>query len=143
MNKGDKIDSTWPRLAVSVVLWREGRVLLVRRRQGAASGRWAFPGGKVERGERLTAAAKRELFEETSIEGEIEKRLDVVEILERDGGGKFLHHFVLIVFAARFLAGAAKPSDDALEARFFRPDELATLDLTPESARLAASGPQD
>ncbi|POA81039.1 hypothetical protein C1882_26240 [Pseudomonas sp. FW305-E2] len=48
-----------------MICLRSGRVLLVRKK----SGKWNFPGGAIEPGESPVAAARRELQEETSIEG--------------------------------------------------------------------------
>lgn len=58
-----------PALTVDVVLFRvdEGlaRVLLIQRKHEPFAGKWAFPGGFVDEGETLKAAAGRELKEET------------------------------------------------------------------------------
>ncbi len=51
--------------AASACVWRNGRVLLARRGKTLGKGTWAFPGGKLERGETALAAAHRELLEET------------------------------------------------------------------------------
>jgi len=60
-----------PLLAADVViLAREAdslQVLLVRRRYPPFAGRWAIPGGLVEAGEPIVAAARRELWEETGL----------------------------------------------------------------------------
>ena len=53
--------------AVSVALLRGNRLLLVRRGQAPSRGFYAFPGGRVEPGEALEAAARRELAEETGL----------------------------------------------------------------------------
>ena len=54
--------------AVVAVVIREEEVLLVRRAKSPNKGRWGFPGGKIEFGESLKAAAIRELKEETGCE---------------------------------------------------------------------------
>lgn len=61
-----------PALTVDIVLLRSGKsgekVLLIQRKHAPFEGRWAFPGGFVDEGEKLKAAARRELREETSLE---------------------------------------------------------------------------
>ena len=62
---------TWldPKLAVAVLIVREGRVLLGRRAPGSReAGRWSLPAGFVERGEVVESAAAREVREETGID---------------------------------------------------------------------------
>ncbi len=45
-------------------------------------------------------------------------------------------HYVLIDYAARWIGGEPTAGDDATEARFFSPDDLAGLDLWPETLRV-------
>ena len=57
---------------VAGLLWRDGRVLICQRdAHGAFPGKWEFPGGKVEAGEKPEEALRRELFEELGINAEI------------------------------------------------------------------------
>jgi len=59
------------------VVVHDGKVLLVKIKR---SGKYWFPGGAVELGEELEAAAKREVREEAGIEIEVEKFLDFKEV---------------------------------------------------------------
>ena len=56
-----------PRLAVLAVVLRGEQVLLVRRANPPDAGLWGYPGGKVDWGETVEAAALRELAEETGL----------------------------------------------------------------------------
>lgn len=56
------------RLSASIVLWRGGEILVMKRAGGFSAGGWFIPGGHVEQGERPGEAAARELQEETGIE---------------------------------------------------------------------------
>jgi 8-oxo-dGTP diphosphatase len=62
-------------LVVCAVVFKEGRVLLARRKSGGLKGFWEFPGGKIESEESETEAIKRELLEELSMKVEVQKRL--------------------------------------------------------------------
>jgi len=54
------------------LVWKDGRVLIDRRRRdGLLGGLWEFPGGKIQRGETHAAALRRELREELAIEAEV------------------------------------------------------------------------
>ncbi|MGA9328164.1 MAG: NUDIX domain-containing protein, partial [Bradyrhizobium sp.] len=60
-----------PQLAVSAAIFREGKILLVRRARSPAKGFYSLPGGRVEFGETLHAALHREIAEETALRIEI------------------------------------------------------------------------
>jgi 8-oxo-dGTP diphosphatase len=55
------------RVGVAVIVQREDKVLMGLRKGSHGKGDWAFPGGHLEVGEKVTEAASRELFEETGI----------------------------------------------------------------------------
>ena len=78
-------------LSASVVLWRGGEMLVMKRgAAGFAGGGWFIPGGHVEDGERPVEACARELFEETGIVVEA-SALRLVEIMSYEAGGAMAH----------------------------------------------------
>lgn len=95
----------------------EPGVVLIRRKNPPQG--WALPGGFVDYGESLEAAAVREAREETSLDVELVRQFHTYSDPSRDPRG----HTVSTVFIARAL-GAPAGADDAMEARIFRPDEL-------------------
>ena len=125
-----------PLLGVSMLVRRNGAVLLVRRGKPPSQGLWSLPGGKVEFGERLEAAAMRELREETGIAVDALERIDMAEIIGRDAAGAANWHAVLVVFAGRYAGGEVRAGDDAAEARWVTRAELAGLALTEDSLRV-------
>ena len=123
-----------PLLGVSVALWRDGTVLLAQRGKPPLAGLWSLPGGLVEVGERLAAAASRELEEETGVTGALAGIADWHEVIIRDQAGAVERHFVLAVFAGRWRAGEARAQGDAKAVRWARPEELAGLEMTEGTA---------
>ena len=113
--------------AVSVALKRNETLLLVKRANEPAKDQWAFPGGRVERGEKLEAAARRELLEETGMEaGELGIHVELL-----------LGKYHLTVFQGDALAGEPVAHDDALEAGYFSLRDIDTMDAT-ESTKACA-----
>lgn len=119
-----------PFLAASVCVVREGRVLLAARGRPPLKGVFTLPGGLVETGETLADAALRELEEEVGVRAEIVGFVGPVEVIERDEEQRTKHHFVILAHAARWVAGEGQTGDEALEVRWLRPEELASVRTT-------------
>jgi 8-oxo-dGTP diphosphatase len=130
-----------PLLAVSVAIWKGSRVLLVHRARPPLAALWSFPGGLVEAGEKLEEAAIREVKEEAGIEIEIVEPIDRAEVIRRDDKGAVERHYVIIVFAGRFVAGEAMAGDDADAVAWVDVSELGGYELTPDTARILKRGP--
>ena len=132
-----------PVAAAGVVCFRGDEVMLVRRGKPPLEGQWSLPGGRIEWGERATDAALREFKEETGCEAELIGLIDVVDaVLARRQASDSppWGHYVLIDYAARWRSGAPRGGDDALEARFFSPAEIAALGLWGETIRVIDAG---
>ena len=130
-----------PVLAVSVALWSGDRALLVRRARPPLASVWSLPGGVVEIGERLDEAAAREVREETGLDVEIVEVIDRAEVIRRDEHGRIERHYVIIVFAGRFLSGQLQAGDDADAVRWVDLSEIADYEVTPDTARIVRRGP--
>jgi ADP-ribose pyrophosphatase YjhB (NUDIX family) len=120
-----------PILAVSAAIMRDGKVLIVRRAAGLATGIYTLPGGVVEAGETLTEAVIREVQEETGLSIEPVTLAGYREMIARDKEGKIARHFVIACFAARWLSGEPVPDlSEISEAIWRHPDELNSLKTT-------------
>lgn len=126
-----------PVAAVGVACFRDDAVLLIRRGTPPRLGEWSLPGGRIEWGETVRAAAARELLEETGVEAEILGLVDVVDgLFDPDQGPERGRHFVLIDFVAVWRQGAPRAGDDAAAAAFVPLVELEALGLWSETLRV-------
>jgi len=123
--------ATRPVVGVGAIVLDGHSVLLVKRAHEPLKGQWSLPGGKVELGETLEAAAAREVREETGLEIEVGPIVQVLDRIDRDPAGAVLHHFVLVDFAGRPLGGTLCCASDAAEARWVRVGELAAYAVAP------------
>jgi 8-oxo-dGTP diphosphatase len=128
-----------PFLAVSAAIVRDGKVLLVRRAREPAVTLFSLPGGVVEVGETLTEAAIREVREETTLTIEPVALAGYREAITRDTAGRIERHFVILPFAARWIAGEPRLNEELSEARWLRPAEIAGLPTTPGLAEIVAA----
>ncbi|MFI7586872.1 NUDIX domain-containing protein [Spongisporangium articulatum] len=116
--------------ASALVLDDAGRVLLQQRRD---NGLWALPGGAVDPGESVGAAAAREACEETGYDVE---PLYVVGVYSDPRhvfvypGGEARQEFVVCV-ACRLVGGALAVSEESREVGWFTPSELEALTMHP------------
>lgn len=112
-------------MGVGVVVVDDGRILLIQRGNEPQKGLWAVPGGKVEYGETMRSAARREAAEETGLEVDVGDVVWVGEVIEAG------FHLVLIDFGASVTGGELEPGDDASDARWVPLEEAAEYPLTP------------
>jgi 8-oxo-dGTP diphosphatase len=125
-------------LAVSAAIFRDGRILLVRRARAPAKGAYSLPGGRVEFGEALHTALTREIDEETALRVEIVGLAGWREILPATGGGG---HYLIMSFAARWTAGEPRLNDELDDFKWLAPDALGDLKVTDGLGQiLAAAG---
>jgi ADP-ribose pyrophosphatase YjhB (NUDIX family) len=120
---------------VSIAVFKERSVLLVKRKTTPFAGLWSLPGGKVQPGEAPRAAVARELKEETGIEADIEGIADIVSIAAKDASGGSAR-YRLTVFYGRYAGGSLEAGSDAQAAEWRRLDDIETLPLTQGTAAL-------
>jgi ADP-ribose pyrophosphatase YjhB (NUDIX family) len=116
-----------PQLAVSAAIFRDNRILLVRRARSPANGLYSLPGGRVEFGESLHAALHREVAEETALAIEIIELAGWREVLPGTAGGG---HYLIMSFAARWVAGEPVLNHELDDFDWRAPDAMSDLPLT-------------
>jgi 4-nitrophenyl phosphatase len=125
-----------PRVAVGAVVMNEGQVLLVKRGKPPSEGLWAIPGGSVELGETLQAAAEREILEETGIRIKAGDPVYIFDAIQKDGEGRVRFHYVIVDLMADYLKGQAQAGDDAHEVRWIRPTDMNALPMSGKTVDL-------
>jgi len=116
-----------PQLAVSAAIFRDDRILLVRRARSPARGYYSLPGGRVEFGETLHAALHREVDEETALKIEIVGLAGWREVVPGASGGG---HYLIMSFAARWTSGEPVLNDELDDFRWLAPDAIGDLKVT-------------
>ena len=114
--------------AVGAIVFRDGAVLLVKRGAEPNQGRWSLPGGALEIGETVEAAAVRETLEETRVDVRPARVFDVRDFIQLEGT-KVRWHYVLIDVLCEFIGGGPFPGTDAENARFVPFRELGEYDV--------------
>ena len=121
----------YPRPAVAVVVFKNERILAVRRKNPPAADRWSVPGGSIRIGETMSQAVERETMEETGIAVKAGRPFTTIDVVQRDDAGKVRFHYVIVYFLADYLSGEPVSGDDAADAAWFTPEEFGRLE-TPE-----------
>jgi ADP-ribose pyrophosphatase YjhB (NUDIX family) len=112
----------------AVVTDPEGRLLLVLRGRAPSAGLWSIPGGKVEPGETLVEAVRREVLEETALEVELGRYVGTVERPAPHGATFVIHDFTARPVG---LATGVRAGDDAADVGWFTRAELGALPCVP------------
>lgn len=120
-----------PRVAVGAVVVHQGKVLLVLRNKAPARDMWAIPGGSVNLGETLQAAAEREVLEETGLHIKAGQVIYTFDAIHHDETGRIKYHYVILDMQAEVLDPDQPlvPADDVRAAAWFGP---ADLERSPE-----------
>jgi len=102
-------------IRVDSILEEDNKILLAKRKKDPFKGSWNLPGGKVNAGERVEDALKRELFEETGLVATPREILGVYSDPSRDPRG----YAISITFVAKVTGGKVKEGNDTRSAQWF------------------------
>ncbi|MGA1801208.1 NUDIX hydrolase [Rhizobium sp. HT1-10] len=121
-----------PRAASSAILQRDGRFLLVLRRNPPSKDMYAFPGGRAEAGETPAETALREFEEETGIAARNPRPFTTYDLRHSGKDGSADSHFFLSVFLVDADPDAvAVAADDAMAIGWYTLDEITRLPVPP------------
>jgi ADP-ribose pyrophosphatase YjhB (NUDIX family) len=121
-----------PRLASSAILERNGRFLLVLRRNPPSRDMYAFPGGRAEERETPGETAIREFAEETGIIARNAQPFATYDLPSHAEDGTLSNHFLLSVFTVEADEDAvAIAADDAADIGWYTPAEIRNLPVPP------------
>ncbi len=107
-----------PMVGVAAVIFREDRVLLIKRGRPPAYGKWSLPGGLVELGESLKDALQREVFEEVGLEVRVQDLVAALDRVIRDPRNEIEYHYILLDFLCVAGRGEPVPASDVLACQF-------------------------
>ena len=127
MPAASPLQPSHPQLAVSAAIFRDGKILLVRRARSPAKGFYSLPGGRVEFGETPHTALHREVDEETGLRIEIVDLAGWREVVPGTSGGG---HYLILSFAARWISGEPVLNDELDDFRWLKPDAIDDLQVT-------------
>ena len=125
-----------PVVGVGGVVILEGRALLIRRGHEPRKGAWSIPGGKLELGETIVEAVRRELREETGLDVEVGELIEALERIECDADGRVRFHFLILDYRCNARAGHPVAGGDALDVAFVAENELGKYALSEDVLRV-------
>ena len=109
----------------AIVADSQGRLLMIKRGHEPGAGLWSIPGGRIEPGETDAEAVVREMIEETGLTVEVGRLIGRVQRPGLNGAVVDIRDY-----AATVTGGTLRAGDDAADARWVAPGELASLEIT-------------
>jgi len=119
-----------PVVGVGAVIIKEDRIVLIKRGNEPSIGKWTIPGGLVELAESPEQAVIREAKEETSLNVDTPKVIDVVSNVDLDEKGKVKYHYVIVEYLVKVKEGTAQAASDASELRWVKFEDVENYNLT-------------
>jgi len=92
-------------------------------------GCWSIPGGKVEPGEKLEKALKREVREETGINVKIIRLLGIAEQFHDD------HHHIVFYFKAKPVSGKIKAGSELVDIGWFSLGDINKMKISKRNKK--------
>jgi 8-oxo-dGTP diphosphatase len=131
-----RAESQCPIVGVGAVVVKDGRAVIVKRANEPYRGQWSIPGGRVEFGESLHDAVRREMREETGLEVAVGPLIEVFERMHPT------HHFVIIDYLCTCTGGTLCAGDDAEDVRWVTSEELDQFEIRDTAVAVIRRGLQ-
>jgi ADP-ribose pyrophosphatase YjhB (NUDIX family) len=109
----------------AIVMGKDKRMLMVRQQAGYWAGKWIFPGGKLEMGETLEGAARREVLEETGCTFETVRQIGAY--VSYDPQTSFEKQVVLVYYLGNLAGGRLIVGEGVTESGWFFADEIEAM----------------
>lgn len=130
-----KIYPVSPVVGVGVIVFKDGLVLLEKRRNEPGRGKWNLPGGTLKLGEKIFGCTEREIMEECGIRIKPIDIVKVYEIIEREEE-KVKFHYVIVDVVSEYVSGEIKAGSDALDLMWVKWNEVGKFSV-PERVKEA------
>ena len=117
---------TGPQIAIGAIVIHDDALLMVQRAQEPGKGLWSLPGGRVEQGEYLADALRREVLEETGLVVDVGELAGILEV-----PGEELHYVILDYHATVRGDPTVRAGTDASDVRWIPLDQVAHTECTP------------
>jgi 8-oxo-dGTP diphosphatase len=138
-----------PVVGVGAVIVKGGKAIIIKRANEPYKGQWSIPGGRVELGESLHDAVRREMREETGLDVRVGPLIEVFERIQFDetpaptsGSAAVRYHFVIIDYLCTCVGGELCAGDDADDAKWVTSEELDGYDIRPSAVAVIRKGLQ-
>ena len=119
-----------PIVGVGAIILDKDRILLEKRKNSPSKGKWSVPGGLVDLGESTEQAVIREVKEETGLEVDEPRLVDVVNYVSLGERGAVMYHYVIIDYLVTVKSGKLKAASDADALKWVPFNEVDEYDLT-------------
>jgi 8-oxo-dGTP diphosphatase len=126
INKGERMtelqpEQIYPKVGISIMVVKDGKVLLGKRKGSHGEGCWAFPGGSMEYMESIAETVHREIAEEVGIQVDNIRFIRIYNLREYEP-----KHFLDVAVKVDYVSGEPKVVEpDKCEGwEWFSPDEL-------------------
>jgi 8-oxo-dGTP diphosphatase len=129
-----------PVVGVGAVIVRGDRALIVRRGHAPRQGEWSLPGGVLDLGESLAAAARREVKEETGLDVELGPIIETFDRVHRDPDGRIRYHFVIVDFVCWSEAGEPTAGSDAEAVAWVTAGDIDRYGVNPHAKAVIVRG---